>query len=93
VLVEPAAATEHPVTADELTRPDPRPVLRQVHTPALVLRGACDYKRPEIAAEYASTLPGAVLQEVPDAGHLVRMEQPEAYESAVLDFLDGLDRR
>jgi proline iminopeptidase len=45
------------VAADELERPDPRPALRKVGVPALVLRGECDYKRPEIAAEYAATLP------------------------------------
>jgi proline iminopeptidase len=57
------------VSADQLERPDPRPALRKVQTPALVLRGECDYKRPEIAAEYAATIPGAVLQAVTDAGH------------------------
>ena len=80
------------VTEDELERPDPRPALRTVRTPALVLRGSCDYKRPEIVAEYATTIPGAVLQEVPGAGHLIRVDQPQAYTSAVLGFLNGLDR-
>ena len=80
------------VAADELERPDPRPALRTINTPALVLRGECDYKRPEIAAEYAATIPGAVLQEIPDAGHLIRADQPRAYESALLGFLDGLVR-
>jgi proline iminopeptidase len=81
------------VAADELTRPDPRPALRAVRTPALVLRGECDYKRPEIAAEYAATIPGAVLREIPDAGHLIRADQPRAYESALLTFLDRLAPR
>jgi proline iminopeptidase len=72
--------------------PGPRPALRVVRTPALVLRGACDYKRPEIAAEYAATLPGAILKEIPDAGHLIRTDQPEAYRKALLSFLDVLER-
>jgi proline iminopeptidase len=55
-----------------------------------VLRGECDYKRPEIAAEYAATIPDAVLREVADAGHLIRVDQPAAYESAVLRFLEPL---
>jgi proline iminopeptidase len=78
------------VSADQLERPDPRPALRAVRTPALVLRGECDYKRPEIAAEYAATIPGAVLREIADAGHLIRVDQPAAYESAVLRFLEPL---
>jgi proline iminopeptidase len=80
------------VVADELLRPDPRPALRQVSAPALVLRGDCDYKRPEIAAEYAATLPRAVLREVRRAGHLIRADQPEAYDRALVDFLDQLAR-
>jgi proline iminopeptidase len=81
------------VSADELDRPDPRPALRDVDVPTLVLRGECDYKRPEIAAEYAATIPGAELQEIPDAGHLIRVDQPDLYEAALLGFLDRLPRR
>ncbi len=80
------------VSQDELERPDPRPALRKVRTPALVLRGSCDYKRPGIAAEYAATIPGAVLREVRGAGHLIRVDQPKAYTAAVLGFLSRLDR-
>jgi proline iminopeptidase len=81
------------VAADELRRTDPRPALRGVSVPALVLRGECDYKRPGIAAEYAATLPGAALREAPGAGHLIRADQPEAYDRALVDFLDELARR
>jgi proline iminopeptidase len=48
---------------------------------------------PEIAAEYAAHLPGAVLREAPGAGHLIRADQPEAYDRALVDFLDELARR
>ncbi len=57
-----------------------------------MLRGSCDYKRPGIAAEYAATIPGAVLREVRGAGHLIRVDQPKAYTAAVLGFLSRLDR-
>ncbi|SDU28113.1 proline iminopeptidase [Jiangella alkaliphila] len=77
-------------SADQLTVPDPRPALRDVDVPALVLRGACDYKDPAIAREYDEVLPNATLVEVPGAGHLIDAEQPDAYRRAVLEFLDGL---
>jgi proline iminopeptidase len=78
------------VSADELVRPDPRPALRDVDVPTLVLRGECDYKRPEIAAEYAATIPGAELAGDPRRGHLIRVDQPDLYEAALLGFLDRL---
>ena len=75
------------VSADQSTVPDPRPALRSSHVPTLVLRGDCDYKRPEIAAEYAEVLPEARLVTIPDAGHVIESDQPDAYREAILDFL------
>jgi pimeloyl-ACP methyl ester carboxylesterase len=48
--------------------PDPRPVPRSVHVPSLILRGGCDFVRPEVALEYRQTLPGSRLVHVPGAG-------------------------
>ncbi|MEU1406544.1 alpha/beta fold hydrolase [Streptomyces sp. NPDC005728] len=72
-------------SADQLKVPDPRPALRRV--PVLVLRGDCDHKNPGIAREYADVLPEATLVTVPDAGHLIDTEQPEAYRRGVTRFL------
>jgi pimeloyl-ACP methyl ester carboxylesterase len=33
-----------------------------------------------------------VLREIPDSGHLIRAEQPEAYREALVDFLSELER-
>ncbi|QXJ20957.1 alpha/beta fold hydrolase [Actinomadura graeca] len=78
------------MTSDDALRvPDPRPVLRRAAVPALILRGQCEYKRWEIAREYRDTIPGAVLVQVPDAGHVIDAEQPVLYRSAVVAFLTG----
>ena len=42
---------------------------------------------PEKSTELAERIPGARLCMVPGAGHMVNMEQPEAFNSALLDFL------
>ncbi|MEV0633763.1 alpha/beta hydrolase [Streptomyces sp. NPDC050619] len=76
-------------TEDQLTVPDPRPALRRVRVPVLVLRGACDYKNPAIAREYSEILPNATLRTIPDAGHIIDAEQPQAYRGAVTGFLTG----
>ncbi|GLW68049.1 hypothetical protein Kpho02_03480 [Kitasatospora phosalacinea] len=74
--------------ADDLRRrPDPRPVLRTVHVPALVLRGECDYKHWPVTREYRDTLPDARLLYVPGAGHAIAVDRPREYRAAVLAFL------
>ncbi|MFJ5229723.1 alpha/beta fold hydrolase [Kitasatospora sp. NPDC088391] len=77
------------IAADLRTRPDPRPRLRAVHVPALVLRGECDYKHWEVTREYRDTLPDARLLYVPGAGHAVAVDRPAEYRAAVLAFLTG----
>ncbi|MEW9552527.1 alpha/beta fold hydrolase [Nonomuraea sp. NPDC050783] len=69
---------------------DPRPVLRRVAVPVLVLRGSCDYLAPEVAREYADVLPNAVLRTIDGAGHDIAHDRPAPYGKLVTAFL--LDR-
>ncbi|HZP42857.1 MAG TPA: alpha/beta fold hydrolase [Candidatus Binatia bacterium] len=64
--------------------------LRRVHVPALVVVGAED--RLSLAASRAlgAALPGARLEVVPDAGHVVNLAQPAAFNAALVRFLDAL---
>lgn len=66
---------------------DPHPALATNHTPALILRGECDYIPAPVAAAYKDTLPNASLVAVPHAGHLMYYEQPQWYLAAVRAFL------
>ena len=38
----------------------------------------------------ASKIPGAKLVTLPDAGHAANIDQPEAFNAAVLEFLGSL---
>ncbi|MBT9385696.1 alpha/beta hydrolase [Pseudooceanicola sp. CBS1P-1] len=71
-----------------ISRPDSRPDLPGYDLPVLVLVGAEDVLTPpEMAREMAEAIPGAQLVVVPQCGHLATMEQPEAVNLALLDWL------
>lgn len=50
---------------------DPRPALRHVDVPILILRGECDRLRWEVSHEYQEVFPNASLLIVEGAGHSV----------------------
>ncbi len=66
---------------------DPRAALRTDRTPALVLKGSCDYVAWPYAREYRDTLPNAALVYLPGAGHKAYYDQPGAYLAALRAFL------
>ena len=71
-----------------LARPDSRPDLPGIAVPTLVVVGSGDQLTPpDRAKEIASTIPGARLAIVPDAGHLPTMERPEAVTALLRDWL------
>lgn len=62
-------------------------LLGAVKAPALVIQGAEDAVVPRSAAEaYAARLPAARLEVVPECGHCVEMERPEALVRLVTTF-------
>jgi pimeloyl-ACP methyl ester carboxylesterase len=72
--------------------------LGEIAAPTLVLWGARDARTPRPLAErLARDIAGAALIEIPDAGHLAGLENPEAFTSAVARFaeaaLSGAGRR
>jgi len=62
--------------------------LESIKVPTLVLAGAKD--EPFLAAtDYMSNkIPGATKVIIPDAGHAANIDQPEAFNRAVLEFLE-----
>lgn len=68
---------------------DPRPKLQSNQTPALVLRGECDYIPWEATYSYKRTLPNATLLLIPMAGHALIGAQPALALSAIRAFLTG----
>jgi pimeloyl-ACP methyl ester carboxylesterase len=71
-----------------MPRPDSRPLLASIRCPTLVLVGDADLATPpELNKEIADGIPGAKLTVVPDSGHLTTLEQPEAVNAALAEWL------
>ncbi len=66
--------------------------LPSIRVPTLVIVG--DRDTPFLApCEYmAKKIPGARLVTIPDAGHASNIDQPAAFNRALLEFLDGLPK-
>jgi pimeloyl-ACP methyl ester carboxylesterase len=72
-------------------RPDSTPLLSQIKAPALVVHGAEDQIVPlDEARAMAEAIPGAQFVVIPQAGHLLNLEQPEVYNQVLIDFLGSL---
>jgi pimeloyl-ACP methyl ester carboxylesterase len=71
-----------------MSRPDSRPGFAAIKCPTLVLVGDDDrLTPPALAQEMAGGIRGARLVVVPDSGHLSTMEQPQAVNAALLDWM------
>jgi len=71
-----------------MSRPDSRPALASIKCPTLVLVGADDAATPpELNKEIAAGIPGAKLTIIPDSGHLTTLEQPDAVNAALSEWL------
>lgn len=69
-------------------RPDSRPMLPNIKCPTLVLVGDSDAATPpELSKEMADAIPGARLVIVKECGHLSTIEQPQAVNAAMADWL------
>jgi pimeloyl-ACP methyl ester carboxylesterase len=71
-----------------LTRADSRPLLASIMCPTLVLVGEQDELTPPfLSEEMATGIPGAKLVKVPHCGHLSTLEQPEAVNAALIEWM------
>ena len=67
---------------------DRRANLPNITMPTLAITGAHDRtSAPEVAQKMAERIPGAHCRIVPGAGHLLNIEQPEAFHAALLAHL------
>ena len=74
-----------------MARDDVTSRLAEISAPTLVIVGEED-RDPGVMASVslAARIPGARLTVLPDTGHLAALEQPDAFESALLGFLADL---
>ena len=78
---------------DSLEGFDLRPKLSEIQVPTLVIAGDSDLSvTPERARETADALPNSKLLVIRNSGHYPFIEQPEAFNSGVLQFL-GLKKK
>jgi len=69
-------------------RPDRTALLSRINCPALIITGDSDALIPMSESEaMAAAIPGARLVVIPGAGHLSNLEQPEAFNTAIREFL------
>ena len=73
-------------------RKDSTPLLKRLTLPALVIGAGEDRAMPaENVAIFTANLPHCTSRIIAAAGHMVNMEQPEAFNACLLGFLKGLD--
>jgi proline iminopeptidase len=82
-------AFQFPQSAAALPWADPRPALARLATPALVLKGSCDYLSWKTGLAYRQALPNARLVYLHHAGHNAYQDQPAAFLAVVRAFLTG----
>jgi 3-oxoadipate enol-lactonase len=67
---------------------DQRSALKEIKVPTLVLSGSKDKNAPApMMAKMASYIPSATYLEIEGAGHLVNLERPDAFNTALDQFL------
>jgi len=81
--------TQFPQSAAARPWADPRPQLARQATPALVIKGSCDYLSWALGVHYRQALPNAELVYLHRAGHNAYQDQPAAYLAVVRAFLTG----
>jgi 3-oxoadipate enol-lactonase len=68
---------------------DLRELIRGIRVPTLVIVGDKDPATPpKMAEEIQSRIPGAKLELVPDAAHLINIEQDVVFDAALMSLLD-----
>ena len=72
-------------------RPDSTPLLRTISVPTLVIAGEEDLASPpEEVEEMATHISGSTFVRIPQAGHISNMENPGAFNAALLSFLTSV---
>jgi pimeloyl-ACP methyl ester carboxylesterase len=73
-------------------RADSQTTLAQIRVPTLVICGVEDVLTPPSEAEAMHrAIPGSRLELIPEAGHLANIENPEAFNRALVRFLQEIE--
>lgn len=70
-------------------RPDSTDMLATIHVPTLILHGEQDQIMPPSEAEaMRAAIPSSALTILPNAGHMPNMEQPDAFNRNIIEFIN-----
>jgi 3-oxoadipate enol-lactonase len=87
-MLESTPSAGYTACCEALADWDARELVRRIETPTLVIAGADDVATPPSDAEYlADAIPDARLAILDEAAHLANVEQPEAFDRALLEHL------
>ena len=67
--------------------------LSEVDVPTLFLLGEYDEPSPETVRDYQSRVAGSRLEVIPDAGHMIDVDQPELFNDALVRFFAHVEGR
>jgi pimeloyl-ACP methyl ester carboxylesterase len=72
-----------------MTRPDSTPLLSTIKLPTLIVVGEEDtLTPPQLSVDMHNAISGSQLVRIPGAGHLSNLEQPAAFNEALITFLN-----
>ncbi|MEO7241042.1 MAG: alpha/beta fold hydrolase [Sphingomicrobium sp.] len=88
-LIDPAAFR---IGAEAVWLADQRDRVAAIAVPTLVIVGAEDtVTPPRLSCGLVDAIAGAKLAVIPGAGHIANLEQPEAFNSLIEDFIVGVE--
>jgi pimeloyl-ACP methyl ester carboxylesterase len=64
--------------------------LPRIACPTLILEGDGDWLTHRQQAELAASIAGAQHRMIPNAGHATNLDNPEAVNQAIVEFLAGM---
>ena len=67
--------------------------LSELNLPTLFLVGEYDEARPATAREFQALVPGSIVKVIPGAAHLVNVDQTQAFNEAIAEFLASVETR
>ena len=89
-LIASNTATGYTACADAMTRLDYMDRLHEIALPTLLICGAQDIGTPPQGMRaMAERMPNARYVEIDPAGHLCNIENPDAFNAALIEFLDA----
>ena len=88
ILASSADAIANAITA-LMTRVDSSPLLESIHVPTLIMVGEQDtITPPPLSEQMHQAIKGSEYIAIPNAGHLANLEQPDAFNAALVGFLE-----